>query len=445
MSPLARLLNLRDLVLLIMAAVIGSGIFLVPGAVLSQVGGNVTMALLVWFLGGVLSLLGALTYGELSAMNPRAGGVYVYIRDCFGTLPAFLFGWTFFFAVASGSVATLAVAFSDNLSAVLPMGPWTAKAISIAMIGVVAALNVRGTRQSADVQNYATAIKAGVIVVMSAVLFWLGAHLQATVRLLRPASLDASLISGAGLAMIAVLWAYEGWQYATFVAGETVNSQKNYPKAFLFGTLALVVLYLLANLAYLAALEPAEVAASKSVAADALNRVAGPTAAKLIALAIAISIFSAANAITLGASRVYYAMAEDGLFFRRLAEVHPRFGTPAFSVLVGSAWACLLSLSNTFQELLTYVIFCGWLFYGLAAASIFVYRKRTAVEQLPYKVPGYPWTPLVFTAAAGALVVNTLVSQLGSAPVKTLAALSILVLGLPAYFVWNARRKRTAA
>jgi len=437
MTALARLLGLRDLVMLILAAVIGSGIFLVPSAIMGLVGGSVGAAMLVWLAGGVLSLLGALTYGELSAMKPRAGGLYVYIRDCFGALPAFLFGWTLFFAIASGSVATLAVAFSDNLSAVIPMSATAARLVSVGMIVVVAAVNVRGTRQSADVQNVTTAIKVALIVVMSGALFWFGRGFIDDGTPLWPARLDLSFFSAIGMAMIAVLWAYEGWQYATYSAGETVDSQRNYPRAFLFGTLAVVVLYFLANLAYLAAIGPAEVARSKSVAADAVAATAGPGAARLVALAIAVSIFSAGNAITLSASRVYYAMAGDGLFFRKLAEVHPRFGTPAFAVLAGAAWAALLSLTGTFQQLLTYVVFCGWIFYGLGSACVFVYRRRIPADQLPYRVPGYPWTPMLFTAAAGMLVVNTLVSRLMSEPLRTTLALGIIILGIPAYFLWK--------
>lgn len=439
MSPLARVLGLWDLVLLIVAAIIGSGIFIVPGTVLGQVGGSAAVALLVWIAGGVLSLLGALTYGELSAMRPEAGGLYVYIRECFGALPAFLFGWSLFFAIGNGAVAALAVAFSDNLGAVLPMSPLGHKLIALAMVAVVAAVNVRGTRQSADVQNVATVLKAGVVLVMSAVLLWFGRGLTAGGGSLWPESFGLSALSGAGLAMIAVLWAYEGWQYATYSAGEIVDPRRNYPRAFLIGTLAVVGLYLLANLAYLEALGARAVTRSASVAADAMERVGSPAAARMLALGIAISIFSAGNAITLTASRVYYAMARDGLFFRRLGKVHGRFGTPAFAVVTGSLWAALLALAGTFQQLLTYVVFCGWFFYGLGAAGIFVYRRRVAAGNLPYRVPWYPWTPLLYTVAAAVLVANALVTQLVDEPVRTGLALGIILLGVPAYFIWRRR------
>ncbi|MBM3790481.1 MAG: amino acid permease, partial [Acidobacteria bacterium] len=196
-------------------------------------------------------------------MNPKSGGLYVYIRDCFGSLPAFLFGWTLFFAIGSGAVGTLAVAFSDNLSAIVPMSPLVQKILSLAMVAVVALVNVRGTRQSADLQNVTTAIKAGAVIITSVILLWLGSRLSLSLEGFWPRSFDRSLLSGAGLAMIAVLWAYEGWQYATYSAGETVDARRVYPRAFLTGTLFLIALYLLANVAYLAALGPAEVMTSK--------------------------------------------------------------------------------------------------------------------------------------------------------------------------------------
>jgi APA family basic amino acid/polyamine antiporter len=439
MTKLARILNFRDLTLLTIGSVIGSGIFLVPGAVLTQVGGKVGPAMLVWFVGGVLSLLGALTYGELSAVNPKAGGLYVHLRDCFGPLPAFLFGWTLFFAMNGGTVATLAVAFSTMLSQMLPMSPAMNKVVAITVILVLTAVNVKGTRSSADLQNWTTGIKVGAILVMSVALLGFGRGFSGAGQTIWPTAFSGSLLSGFGLAMIGVLWAYEGWQYPTFNAGEVINPQRNFPRAFFVATAVLIAVYLIANLAYVAALGPAGVANSSSVAAESLSVVINPTAAKLIAVAILVSVFSAANSNLLSCPRVYYAMANDGLFFRKLAEVHPRFGTPAFAIIAGSLWAMVLALAGTFTELFTYVVFCGWLFYGLSAATIFVYRKRIPASDYAYKVPGYPWTPLLFIAAALVLVINTLVDNIKQSPYKTLLAVSIILLGVPAYMVWRWR------
>jgi len=439
MTKLARVLGLRDLTLLTIGSVIGSGIFLVPGEVLKQAGGQIGPAMLVWFSGGVLSLLGALTYAELSAENPKAGGIYVHLRECFGPLPAFLFGWTLFFAMNGGTVATLAVAFSTMLSAIVPLSPATQKIVSIAMIAVLTIVNIKGTRTSADLQNWTTGIKVGAILVMSVALLALGHGYSSSSAAVWPTAFSGSLVSGFGLAMIGVLWAYEGWQYPTFNAGEVINPQRNFPRAFFVGTVSLIAIYLLANFAYIAALGPAGVINSTSVAAESLTVIINPMAARLIAITILISVFSAANSNVLSCPRVYYAMANDGLFFKKLAEVHPRFGTPAFAIVAGSVWAMILAAAGTFTELLTYVVFSGWIFYGLCAATIFVYRKRYPERERPYKVPGYPWTPLLFIIAAFVLVANTLFNNLKDQPVKTMLAVGIIALGLPAYLIWRGR------
>ena len=437
-GQLTRVLGTWDLTQIVVGTVIGSGIFIVPATVLRQTGEQLGPAVTVWLVGGVLSLLGALTYGELGAMNPRAGGLYVFVRDAFGRPPAFLYGWAMFFAIGSGSMATLAVAASGYLQQLVPLGPMMQKVVSLAIIAVVALLNIRGTRQSATVQNWSTLVKVVAIIVMSAVLLARGDGLAAEAGRLWPESVTPALLSGAGLAMIGVLWAYEGWQYVTFSAGEAVDPQRTFPRALVGGTAALILLYLLAVVAYAAALGPSGAAASDRVAADAVQRVVGPGAARLIAVAIVISMFSAANGIALTAPRVFFAMAQDGLFFRRLAEVHPRFGTPAIAVGWSCAWAAVLALSGTFEQLLTYVVFAGWLFYGLGAVSVFVYRRTQPDVERPFRVPGYPVTPILFILSALAIVANTLVAQ----PVQGLLGIGVVLSGVPAYLVWR-KRERT--
>jgi APA family basic amino acid/polyamine antiporter len=241
--------------------------------------------------------------------------------------------------------------------------------------------------------------------------------------------------------MIGILWAYEGWQYCSFSAGETINAQRHFPRAFLLASVALIGIYLFANIGYVAALGPTGAARSDSIAAVAVGAVISPAAANLVTVPILISIFSAANGLTLTAPRAYYAMAKDGLFFQRLAEVHPRFGTPAFAVIAGSAWAAVLAASGTFEQLLTYVIFTGWIFYGLGAASVFAYRQRMPEATRPYSVPGYPWTPILFITGAAVLVVNTIVAQ----PVRAAIGIGIVLLGAPAYLVWRTRARPPAA
>lgn len=433
---LDRTLGLRDLTFIVVGTVIGSGIFIVPATVLQQTGGTVGPALLVWLAGGVLSLLGALTYGELGAARPHAGGLYDYVRDAFGPLPAFLYGWTLFFAIGSGSVATLAVAAAAYAQQAAPIGPGAARLIAPGLILLVAAINVRGTRHSAGVQTWATLVKVGAIVAMSVALMLAGSPVAAPGETrVWPAGLTTGLVQGAGLAMVGVLWAYEGWQYVTFSAGETVEPQRTFPRAIVLGTTVLIGLYLLANVAYVAALGASAAAASERVAADAVAARFGPQAAAAIAAAIVVSMFGAANGVTLTASRAYYAMARDGLFFRCLGEVHPRFGTPALSVAASSAWAMVLAATGTFEQLLTYVVFVGWIFYALGAGAVFVFRQRQPEVERPFRVPAYPWTPALFVTASAAIVLNTLATR----PYEAIAGLGVVGLGAPAFLLWRTR------
>ena len=406
-----------------------------PGTVLAASGGHVGLALAVWLVGGVLSLVGALTYGELGAANPQAGGLYIYIRDAFGRLPAFLYGWTLFLVISSGALATLSVAFAAYAGAFVTLSPAGARAVSIVMILVIAAINIVGTRRGANVQNVTTAVKVGALLVMSAALLVLGDGLGAARAQEWPAASAASLMTGVGAAMIGVLWAYEGWQYVTFSAGEAKEPQRSFPRAMFIGTAALIGIYLVANVAYVAALGPEAVAASTRVASDAVGAVLGPGAAMLIATAILVSIFSAANGLTLTAPRVYFAMARDGLFFSRLAEVHPRFGTPAFAIAASAMWAIVLATTGTFEQLLTYVVFTGWIFYALGAMSLFVYRRRQRGGPRPFSVPGYPLTPALFVLAAAALVLNTIFEQ----PGRAFAGIGIVLAGVPAYLLWRGK------
>lgn len=439
MTKLARTLGFRDLLFIVIGSVIGSGIFLSPGAVLGQVNTAIIPALTVWLVGGVLSLLGALTYGELSSTNPAAGGLYIYIRDAFGRFPAFMFGWTFFTVITSGSVAALAVAFTVYLGQVVPLTNLTAKLVTIGIILVMTIVNVIGTRNSANLNNLTTMIKVLALLAMSAALLWFGHYYHDTGAALMPKKIDGQLASGFGLAMISVLWAYEGWQYATFSAGEAISPQRNFPRAFLLGMLALIGIYLLANVAYFIALGPDASAKADSIAATAVGTVLGAKTAKLVSIAVMISTFSAANSTFLTAPRIYYAMAYDGLFFSKFAEVHKRFGTPAIAIIASGVWSAILASYQTFGQLTNYVVFIGWIFYALAAASIFAYRRQYPdASTRSYSVPGYPVTPILFLLGAAALVINTLVTQ----PKQSAIGIGIVLLGAPVYLIWRAKLKK---
>lgn len=437
-TSLVRTLRLRDLVLLIIGSVIGSGIFLVPSAILRQVDNSVGLAGTVWIAGGILSWLGAMTYAELAAAKPESGGLYIYIRDCFGPLPAFLYGWSMFAAISSGTIASLAIAFTNYLGTVIRLNVWEGKIVALFIIFIVTAVNVRGTRSGADLQNWTTGIKALMTLGICAVLLLLGREYSAVPGSLWTVSVTGSMFSKFGLAMVPVLWAYEGWQFVTYTAGETLEPQRNLPRALFSSVLFVSAVYLLANLGYLVALGPKAAAGSETIAASAFAVVLGPSAAKIIALTILISVFSSMNSVVLTAPRVLYAMASDGLFFRKLSEVHPRWHTPASAIVALGLWSALLTCAGGFQQLIKYTMFVAWIFYGLGAASIFVYRLKYKNLPRAYLVPGYPWTPLAFVLAAGALVLNVIFST----PRDAAIGVGMVAAGAPAYFIWRARKQQ---
>jgi APA family basic amino acid/polyamine antiporter len=330
----------------------------------------------------------------------------------------------------------LAVAFANYLGEFIPLSRMVAKAVSVLLILCVTVVNIRGTRRSANLTNITTAFKVIVIIAFGIILWTCGTHPLFDAEATKAHTVSG--LSGLGAAIISVLWAYEGWQYVTFSAGETINPQRTFPLAFLIGTVSLIVIYLLANAGYLAALGAAGVADSTRVAASALTVVVGSGASKIVGIVILVSMFSAANATMLAAPRVYYAMAEDKLFFRSLARIHPTYRTPAFAIGAAGAWSGVLAAIGSFEQLLTFVVFIGWIFYALAAASVFVYRRREPNAVRAYRVPGYPLTPLIFIVAAVGLVANTIATQ----PVRAAIGLGIVSLGIPAYVFWRHQARR---
>ena len=445
---LARSLNKRDLLYLFVGSVIGSGIFLTPGVILRELGGSVGYSCLVWLLGGVLSLLGALTYAELAAANPEAGGLYCYIRDAFGRLPAFLYGWSLLLVIGSATIAALAHAFTAYLGEIIPLSPTGNVILPVLMIAVVTVVNIWGTRKSSDLQNVTTLIKVGIIVLLGGLLlvlgFWHGKHAAEI-----PAAMGSPLsgfrfFSAFGFAMITVLWSYEGWQFGTYTAGEVQNPQKSFPRAFLVGSLLLAGLYLFAVIAYLVALGPTAATASDTIASTAAETVLGPWAGILVAATILVSTFSSTNSVLLTAPRVFFAMANDNLFFAKLADIHPRFGTPAAAILVLGVWSSILALAGGFEKLTSGAILIGWIFYGLAAAAIFLLRSASRGRALPYRVPGYPVTPLLFVLAAVAIVGNAVYSAVADPRQfnHLLVAIGLMLLGLPGYFFWTRHTAR---
>ena len=429
---LQRTLKTFDVTVIVVGAIIGSGIFLVPGTVLRDVGGSVGLALGVWVVGGVLSLLGALTYGELACMNPRSGGLYLYIRDALGPLAAFAYGWTLFVVIGSGTVAALAVAASTYLDQLIPLGGVGRKVAVVVMVAGLCALNVRGTRQSTRVLAAGTALKVAALLFLIVALPLAGRGFS-QIQAFWPERWNAGVLVSAGTAMVAVLWAYEAWQYATFIAGEVVEPQRNFPRGILLGTSLVVVIYVSAAIAYVAGLGPSALAGSAAPAADAMAANFGARSAQLITIPILVSILSGAQAVILTNTRVFFAMGRDGVFFRRMGEVHPRFGTPAFAIIAMSGWAILLALSGQFTTLLTYVVFVGWIFYGLGGVALFVFRRTRPEAPRPFRVPGYPIAPLLFVISAVWIVLNTVVTD----PKKGVIGIGGALLSVPIYFLWR--------
>lgn len=438
-AELPRVLGVWDVISIIVGGVIGSGIFIVPAAVAANVGSPL-LIMSVWIFGGLLCFFGALAFGELAAMYPHAGGMYIYLREAYGSLLSFLFGWTLFLVIDSGAIATLAVAFSSKyLPHFFPNLSFIAtKLIAIGLVIFLAIVNYVGVRWGALLQNILTLIKFGAIVAICAIVFTVARGNVA--NWLRPApSFSTDLIGKFGLALVATLWAYKGWESSTFSSGEVKNPQRNLPLGLLAGTLIIIGIYLLANLAYLYAFPSDEMARSDRIAADVMNFAVGAWGASLISLIILFSITGAANQNLLCSPRVYFAMARDGLFFRKVADVHPRFLTPHVSIIIMAIWSSILSLSGTFEQLFTYVIFGQWLFFGLTVAAVIVLRHKRPDLPRPYKTWGYPVTPVFFILASLYISINTLIKEFWN----SFAGLAIISLGIPAYFYWNYRRRQS--
>jgi APA family basic amino acid/polyamine antiporter len=435
---LARDLTLFDAINLVIGTIIGSGIFLVPAEIARAVHTPAWM-LGVWIIGGVLTMLGALSLAELGAAMPEAGGIYTFISRGFGPLWGFLCGWMLFTVATSGSIATLGAAFPIYLAAFVPLTPTTTKIAGVVVIALLTWINVVGVKNGARVGNFLTGCKVGGLVVMVLAIFFLPAHPDAAAAPAAPLPTGPVPVAAIGVALVAVLWAYEGWHDVTFAAGELHDPQKNFPRAIVGGVGIVIVVYLLANFAYLKVLTPAEIAASDRVALTAMTRVTGVWGGKLLTAAILCSILGAMNALILAGPRAYYQMAKDGLFIDRVSRVHPKWRTPVDALLIQGVWSAFLVLFiGGFSQLFTYVIFGGWIFYALAVLSVVALRRKEPNLPRPYRVPGYPLVPFLFVATAGAIVVNTLIAT----PRESTIGLAFIALGIPVYFIQRAVKGR---
>jgi APA family basic amino acid/polyamine antiporter len=430
---LRRQLSLADAISIVIGVMIGSAIFLVPSSI-AQTIPSTPAILSAWILAGILSLLGAFAYAELGAMLPATGGQYIYLRESVGPFWAFQCGWSFFVAARSGGLATLAVGFSIYAAHFLPFTGLRARLLPVTVIALLTALNYRGVRMGALLQRFLTAMKVAGVVLLIAAGFLAASHSHPAAGISR-----AITWSGFGTALIACLWAYQGWVQVSFVVGEILEPQKTVPRALILGVSGVMTLYLLANLSYLRVMGISELARSERPAASLAEYAVGPIGASLVSAMILFSVAGALNGILMTSPRLYFAQAQDGLFFQSFARVHPKFETPGFSILAQGAWASVLVLGgSSFESLFSYSIFSFWLFYGLTVAGLIVLRRKRPDLPRPYRMWGYPSTAFLFLAFAAAFLLNALVTR----PVPALSSLALMLAGVPVYYVW---RRRVAA
>lgn len=432
MAELPRKLTTFDGAALLVGSVIGSGIFVVPALIAQRVR-EPGLVVALWVFSGLLVLCGALTLAELGTMLPRSGGLYVYMREAYGPFWAFLCGWTIMLVVIPGSLAALSNAFLLYLGHFVTLTPGFAKALGIVLLLALAFVNVRGVKEGARVQNLFTVLKvAGLLALVGVALVWHPAGASRFQPLL-PEHIAPGFLAGFGVAMISTLFAYDGWHFVGFVAGEMRDPQRTVPRSIFAGVFAVIAIYVAANLAYIHALGPGGIASSTRVAADAMSAMVGPGGATFITLAILCSTFGAISANVLAGPRVLFAMAEDGGLPRRLAEIHPRYGTPANAIWLLAAWAGVLTLTGGYEHLITMGQFANWIFFTMVVLSVMVLRRTHPEWPRPYRVSGYPFTVLVFVLVSTAFVLNTLVES----PRSALMGLGLLLLGVPVY--WRSR------
>ncbi len=429
-GTLLRQLGLIDSMALVMGVIIGSGIFLVPGSIARQLP-SLAAVIAVWVVGGLLSVLGGLALAELGASLPNAGGLYIYIERAYGRFAGFVYGWMGLAIINSGSVATMAAGAGTYVASVAHLSMIQQKAFQVAILLLFTTINCLGVTLGKWVQNVLTSIKFGGLLIMTVFLFMHG-HWTNLTGSFWPAS-GHFAISAFGIALIGVLWAYDGWHTLSFVAGEVKNPTRNIPGSLILGTVACMSIYVLANIAYYSVLNPAAIRSSDHVAAVAVSTAWGGKAAMVLTVLISLSILGAINGSTFATPRATMAMANDGLFFRAFGRVNSKYHTPVTALIAHGIWAAVLTLLGTFQELFTAVIFTAWIFYGLSVFAVIVLRVREPQLPRPYRCPWYPVAPLLFVCATLGIVANTIVSDFKHA----LSGLVLLALSVPLYWLFK--------
>ncbi|HIB31939.1 MAG TPA: amino acid permease, partial [Candidatus Marinimicrobia bacterium] len=429
----------------VIGIVIGSGIFMTTG-LMADVLPSASLILIVWILGGMQMIAGALTFAELGAAMPKAGGQYVYLREAYGPLPAFLFGWVAFSAYVTGTNAAIAVAIAEHLGTFYPsfsthsnivsIGNFTfssGQLVALSLLVVLSVINYLGIFFGKWVQNIFTVLKIGSILLFALAGIFISTGNQINFSF-NPTGMDfGSIIIGIGVALVAVNWTVGGWEYVTFTAGEIKNPKRNLPLALFIGTLVILVLYLLINITYLKALPMNALAGEIKVGEATARALYGQGIAGLFTLVMIISMFGALNGNILVGARVTYAMAKDNLFFPSAAKVHPKNHTPGNAIIIQGVWSGILALSGTFEELITLVVFVNFMMWIAAASTVFVLRKKQPDLDRPYKVWGYPYVPAFFILFSTAIMINTFFT----APAQSFLGLGLTLLGVPAYLFWR--------
>jgi amino acid transporter len=441
-DALPRRIGLWTAVAILIGTTIGSGIFRSPAGIANKLPGPLPL-LAIWVVGGLFALCGALTLAEAASAFPKTGGVYVLLREGWGRLSAFLFGWSELVMIRAAALGAISTTFAEYFIRVWGHDPGVAPYstyvhwIAAAAILLTAAFNYVGVRTAGTVQNVTTLAKVGGLLFIIVIALVLG--LPKTGGHYTPAAPAGSFsISGFGLALVSVLWVYDGWADVSFVAGEVENPRRNLPRALILGTSSIIVLYLLANLGYLAVLPVEEIRTSKLVAADVADKLLGPVGVGLVATIVMISTFGGLNGSMFTGPRVLFAMADDGLLFRKMATVHPRYRTPSFSIAFVAVMAAIFVLAGTFEQLADAFVTAIVPFYALAVAAIFPLRKRADYDP-SFRVPLYPLVPLLFVASTVFLLVNAIIDP--SSRWATLGVLGGIVLGIPVYYMTVGRRK----
>ncbi|HEU4474042.1 MAG TPA: amino acid permease [Gemmatimonadales bacterium] len=428
---LARQLGVWSATAIVIGSMIGSGIFRVPSVTAGHVGAPGAM-MLVWLVGGLVALCGALTLAELAALYPRAGGLYVYIHEAYGALPAFLVGWLFL-VIAPVSIGAVALVFAEYLGRLIPRLHDHTRLVAAAAVILVAAWNYRSLRFGAAVQNLSSASKVVAILALALASFLSDANgEEAWTSITR---LAPDTWAGFGLGLVTVLWAYNGWQDATYVGGEVENPARNLPRALTLGTLIVTAVYLTVNAGYLAVLPMDAIARSPLVAADVAVRLFGSVGNALIAALVCVSTFGTMNGGTMCYPRIFYAMAEDRLFFRAIAAVHPRHATPHAAIVLTAVLAVCFLWVRTFEQLIEIFILGILPFWALGAGAVILLRHRRPDLHRPYRTPGYPVVPLLFIVATLGLLLNSLIQR----PGPTLASFAAVAAGVPVYYLWRRR------